>query len=47
MDKDFDGVLTMILDMYNIYIKYLNQANHANKQCKEIQTIALVLEQEL
>ena len=47
MDKDPDGVLTMILDMRNIYIKYLNQANHADKQCKEIQTIALGLEQEL
>ena len=31
MDKDSDGVLTMILDMRNIYIKYLNQANHADK----------------
>ena len=47
MDKDPDGVLTMILDMRNIYTKYLNQANHANKQCKEIRTIALGLEQEL
>ena len=47
MDKDPDGVLTMILDIRNIYTKYLNQANHANKQCKEIRTIALGLEQEL
>ena len=47
MDKDPDGVLTMILDMRNIYTKYLNQANHADKQCKKIQTIALGLEQEL
>ena len=47
MDKDLDGVLTMILDMRNIYIEYLNQANHANKQCKKIRTIALGLEQEL
>ena len=47
MDKDSDGVLTMILDMRNIYTKYLNQANHADKQCKEIRTIALGLEQEL
>ena len=31
MDKDPDGILTMILDMRNIYIKYLNQANHADK----------------
>ncbi len=47
MDKDPDEVLMMILDMRNIYTKYLNQANHANKQCKKIQTIALRLEQEL
>ena len=31
MDKDPDEVLTMILDMRNIYTKYLNQANHADK----------------
>ncbi len=31
MDKDPDGVLTMILDMRNIYTEYLNQANHANE----------------
>ena len=47
IDKDPDGVLTMILDMRNIYTKYLNQANHANKQCKEIRIIVLGLEQEL
>ncbi len=47
MDKDPDGVLTMILDMRNIYTEYLNQANHADEQCKEIRTIALGLEQEL
>ena len=47
MDKDLDGVLTIILDMRNIYTKYLNQANYADKQCKEIRTIALGLEQEL
>ena len=47
MDKDPDRVLTMILDMCNIYTKYLNQANHADKQCKKIRTIALGLEQEL
>ena len=47
MDKNPNRVLTMILDMRNIYTKYLNQANHANKQCKEIRTIALGLEQEL
>ena len=37
----------MILDMRNIYTKYLNQANHADELCKEIRTIALGLEQEL
>ena len=47
MDKDPDGVLMMILDMRNIYTEYLNQANHADEQCKEIRTIALRLEQEL
>ncbi len=47
MDKYSDGVLMMILDMHNIYTKYLNQANHADEQCKEIQTITLGLEQEL
>ena len=31
MDKDLDGVLTMILDMRNIYTKYLNQANHTDE----------------
>ncbi len=47
MDKDPDRFLTMILDIRNIYTKYLNQINYADKQCKEIQTIALGLEQEL
>ena len=32
IDKNPDGVLKMILDICNIYIKYLNQANNANKQ---------------
>ncbi len=31
LDKDSDRVLMMILDMYNIYTKYLNQANHADE----------------
>ncbi len=47
MDKDPDRVLMMILDLRNIYTKYLNQANHADEQCKEIRTIALGLKQEL
>ncbi len=37
----------MILDIRNIYTKYLNQTNHVDEQCKEIRTIALRLEQEL
>lgn len=44
MDKDLDKVLTTILDIHNIYTKYLNQANHAKKQCKKVSTIALRLE---
>ena len=31
IDKNPDRVLTMILDMRNIYTKYLNQANQADK----------------
>lgn len=31
MNKNPDGALTIILDMRNIYTKYLNQANHTNK----------------
>lgn len=30
-----------------IYIKFLNQANNANKQYNQIQTVILGLEQEL
>lgn len=30
-DKYFKKILRIILAMGNIYIKYLNQANHANK----------------
>ena len=37
----------MILNIHNIYTKYLNQANHADNQCKEIQIITLGLEQKL
>ncbi len=47
MDKNPDRILMMILNMCNIYIKYLNQANHADEQYIEIQTIVLRLEQEL
>ena len=45
INKDLNRVLTMILDMRIIYTKYLNQANNANKKCKQICTIALELEQ--
>ena len=31
INKDSNGILTIILDMRNIYIKYLNQANYTNK----------------
>ena len=37
----------MILDMRTIYTEYLNQANNVDKQCNQIQTVALRLEQEL
>ena len=47
MDRNPDGVLKMILDMRTIYTKYLNQANNADKQCNQIRTVALGLEQEL
>lgn len=45
--KDSDKVLTMILDMHTIYTKYINPANNADKQCNQIQTISLGLEQKL
>ena len=47
MDRNPNGVLKMILDMRTIYTKYLNQANNADKQCNQIRTVALGLEQEL
>ena len=46
MDRNADGVLKMILDMRTIYIEYLNQANNTDKQCNQIWTVALGLEQE-
>lgn len=30
INKDPDRVLTMIVDMRNIYTKYMNQSNHVN-----------------
>lgn len=47
IDKDPDGVLSMILDMRSIYTEYLNQANEADKQRDQICTLALGLEQDL
>ncbi len=47
IEKDLDGVLSMILDMWSIYTKYLDQANKADKERNEIHTRVLGLEQEL
>ena len=47
MDGNPNEVFKMILDMRTIYTKDLNQANNVNKQCNQIQTVALKLEQEL
>ena len=47
IEKDFKGILSMILDMQSIYIKYLNKANKADKKRDEIHTCALGLEHEL
>ena len=47
MNKDPDEVLIIILDICNIYTLYLNQVTYADKQCNQIQTIALGLEQKL
>ena len=47
IEKDLEGVLSMILDMRSIYTEYLNEANEADKKRDEIRTRALGLEQEL
>lgn len=47
MDKNSNGILRMILNMYTIYTKYLNEANHINKQYNQISIITLTLQQEL
>lgn len=47
IEKDFKKVLYIILDMQNVYIKYLNHANKVNKKCDEIYTCTLKLEQKL
>ena len=47
IEKDPEGVLSMILDMRSIYTEYLDQANEADKKCDEIRICALGLQQEL
>ena len=47
IEKDPEGVLSMILDMRSIYTEYLHEANEADKERDEIRTRALGLEQEL
>ncbi len=47
MNRDPDGVLSMILDMQKIYIEYLDQANKANNLHDKIRMRALRLEQDL
>lgn len=39
--------MSIILDMWNIYTKYFNQANKADKEFEKISSRALILEQEL
>ena len=47
IEKDPKRVLSIILDMRNIYIEYLDQANKADKDYHEIYTCILGQEQEL
>ncbi len=47
IEKDPKGILSMILDMQNIYTKYLDQANKVDKEYNEICIYMLELEQEL
>ena len=47
MDRDPDGVLSIILDMRITYTGYLDQANKADDQCDQIRMRALGLEQDL
>ncbi len=47
IEKDPEGVLSIILDMRRIYTKYLDQANKVDKERDEIHTRTLGLEQEL
>ena len=47
IEKDPKGVLSMILDIWSIYTKYLKKANKADKKHDEIRTCALGMEQKL
>ncbi len=47
MNRDPNGVLSMIIDMQKIYTEYLDQANKADNQRDEIRMCALGLEQDL
>lgn len=47
IEKDPEGVLSIILDMQSIYTKYLEQANKGDIEHDEIHICALGLEQEL
>lgn len=40
MNKNPNGVLKIILDIYIIYIKYLNQVYNANKRYYQIEIVA-------
>ena len=47
IEKDSKRVLSKILDMRSIYIKYLKKTNRANKKRDKICTYTLKLKQEL
>ena len=47
IDRDPDGVLSIILDMRKTYTEYLDQVNKADNQRDQIRTYALGLEQDL
>ena len=36
INKNLNGVLRIILDIYTIYTKYMNQANNADKQYNQV-----------
>ena len=47
IEKDSNKILFIIFNMWNIYIKYLGQANKLNKKYNEIHIWTLKLEQKL